>query len=250
MDSFHYQHNGFCVICDADTTFVANEPYFRNSLKCPQCNSLPRHRALWHCLNSYAPYWPRATVHESSPGWDKVSQRLAAECGGYLASHYNTGYPLGAIVEAPDMPVKKYRNENLEAQTIDDEVVDIVVMQDVFEHVFFPNLAIKEVARTLKPGGLLVMTVPLVNQMRQSRRRAELLNSGETRHLLEPEYHGNPLSPDGSLVTIDWGYDIASYLQAHSDLAVLTIHINNPDMGIEGDLCEVVVAVKRPIANL
>ncbi len=176
-------------------------------------------------------------MHESSPGWDKVSQRLAAECGGYLASHYNTGYPLGAIVEAPDMPVKKYRNENLEAQTIDDEVVDIVVMQDVFEHVFFPNLAIKEVARTLKPGGLLVMTVPLVNQMRQSRRRAELLNSGETRHLLEPEYHGNPLSPDGSLVTIDWGYDIASYLQAHSDLAVLTIHINNPDMGIEGDLC-------------
>lgn len=47
---FRFEHAGFCEVCHSQVTFVANHPYFRSSLKCPKCQSVPRQRAIWHCL--------------------------------------------------------------------------------------------------------------------------------------------------------------------------------------------------------
>src|SRR5690606_12459429 len=94
---------------------------------------------------------------------------------------------------------------------------DLLVAQDVFEHVFRPDLAIAEIARTLRPGGLFISTVPMVRGRNPARRRAELVD-GEVRHLIEPpEYHGNPLG-GGALVTVDWGWDIAAYFLRHGGM--------------------------------
>jgi ubiquinone/menaquinone biosynthesis C-methylase UbiE len=46
-----------------------------------------------------------------------------------------------------------------EAQSFPAESFDIVVTQDVFENLFAPDRAIKEIARTLRPGGAHIMTV-------------------------------------------------------------------------------------------
>jgi SAM-dependent methyltransferase len=177
-----------------------------------------------------------------------ISRRLTKEFERYTASQYDTSVPFGTIVENERMPAKRYRSENLEAQSFTDASFDLVVTQDVFEHIFRPDLAIREIARTLKPGGATVLTVPIVRKARPSQRRATFEN-GQVTHILTPEYHGNPLG-GGALVTVDWGYDIVSYLQHHSDLAFQMLQIDNIDLGIRADLNEVLIGYKLPIPQV
>jgi SAM-dependent methyltransferase len=199
-------------------------------------------------LSDYFPGWRDLNIHESSPGWDMLSQRLARECKTYCASQYDTSAPNGTVIDAPRMPCKKYQSENLEEQTYPDDYFDIVIMQDVFEHIFRPNLAIKEIARTLKPRGATLMTVPIVMKSRPSQRRAAISN-GNVEYMLEPEFHGNPLG-GGALVTIDWGYDIVAYFHKHSGLSFTMIKIDDIDLGIRAKLNEVLVGFKLPIPSL
>ena len=202
-----------------------------------------------HVLSTYFPNWRQLALHESSPGWDPVSQRLARECKQYTASQYDVSVPFGTRVDARRMPCKQYLSENLEAQTFADQQFDLVVTQDVFEHIFHPDKAVREIARTLRDGGATIMTVPLIRKQRPSHRRASLAGGMITHHE-EPEYHGNPLGKDGALVTIDWGYDICGYLQHHSGLSFLMVSIDNIDLGIRADLNEVLIGFKMPVPNL
>jgi SAM-dependent methyltransferase len=246
---FNFAHPGQCPACEQQTVFTANGPYFRATLKCEKCSSRPRQRALMHVLKLYFPKWRELSIHESSPGWDVVSVRLANECNQYAASQFDTSHDWGYMVENSNLPCKRYRCENLEKQTFSDGSFDIVVTQDVFEHVFRPDLAISEIARTLKPGGATIMTVPIVRRRRNSLRRASLENGGIV-HILPAEYHGNPLSKDGALVTIDWGFDICAYFQHHSGLSFLMLQIDNIDLGIRAELNEVLIGFKGPIPEL
>jgi SAM-dependent methyltransferase len=244
-----FSHEGECPVCEKAVTFTATGPNYRSTLRCNNCNTAPRNRALMLAIRTYYPGWKYLKIHESSPGWDRVSQRFAQECDGYVASQYDRNVPFGKTINAPTLPCKTYRSENLESQTFGDEQFDLVVMQDVFEHIFHPNLAIAEIARTLKVGGALIMTVPIVMGTKQSRRRAFIRNE-IVQHVYPPEYHGNPLGNDGSLVTIDWGYDIVSYLAHYSGLNFLLCKVDNVDMGIIGTLNEVVVGLKSSLPNL
>jgi SAM-dependent methyltransferase len=247
---FFFSHAGECPICEQSVTFVAKGPLFRNTLRCERCKSAPRNRALMHVLKMNFPNWKKLAIHESSPAWDRVSYRLAAECELYIASQYDVTVPFGEMVDAPRLPCKRYRSENLECQTFPDNLFDVVLMQDVFEHIFEPDKAIKEITRTLKPGGALIMTVPITRGRRTSQRRASLVD-GQVRHLLEPpQFHGNPVGNDGSLVTIDWGYDIVSYLQHHSGMPFRIMSIDDIDRGIRAQLNEVLIGCKVPMPHL
>jgi SAM-dependent methyltransferase len=202
-----------------------------------------------HVLTTFFPQWRNLCIHESSPGWDRVTQRLATECTNYTATQYDQTMPFGSVVEAPRMIGGKYRNENLEAQTFATETFDLVITQDVFEHIFRPDLAISDIARTLKPGGATIMTVPIVRKTKPSRRRARL-SGGYIEHLLPAEYHGNPLGVEGSLVVMDWGYDIAAYFQHHSGMSFLMLQVDNIDLGIRADLIEVLVGFKTLVPEV
>ena len=237
------EHEGFCCLCDKRVVFRATGQYFRNTLRCSECNLGPRHRAIFWNLNKFVPNWRSMDVHESSPGGDKVSQRLAKEAKSYIPTQWDPSIPFGTLHP------KGYRSEDLQNQTFPDESFDLVVTQDVFEHIFQPDKAIKEIARTLRPNGAFIATVPIILRREQTRRRASLID-GRIVHHLPPEYHGNPVSKDGSLVTIDWNYDIVSYLQFHSGLSFVMFHTDNIDVGIRGEHIEVLIGFKRPIPQL
>lgn len=148
----------------------------------------------------------------------------------------NTVLPFGSL-----HPDHGYRSEDLSRQSFPDGSFDVVVTQDVFEHVFDPAAAIAEIARTLKPGGIYVMSVPIVRKEQPSVRRA-VVRDGKVVHLLPPEYHGNPIDPSG--VTVDWGYDIATLLSTWSGL-VITLHsLDDLSRGIRAEYHEIVVGRK------
>lgn len=231
---------GYCPICEQSVRFYAHGLWYRDQLLCGDCKSIPRQRAIMATISAHFPNWRELQIHESSPGRGAITRKLRAECPGYVDSQYDRSIPLGS--RHPD---HTYVSQDLEAQTFPDESFDIVLSQDVFEHLFRPDLAIREIARTLRPGGANIMTAPLVNKAAPSQRRASLIN-GEIVHHLPAEYHGNPIDPNGSLVTVDWGYDIAEYLSAASGLSTVLYSYDDHQRGLCAEYLEVIGSWKRP----
>jgi SAM-dependent methyltransferase len=177
------------------------------------------------------------SIHESSPLGRGASLLLRESCASYTATYFQPNDPTGQMVRG-------YRNEDLEEQTFADESFDLVVTQDVMEHVLDPDRAFAEIARTLRPGGAHVFTTPLVNRNRPSEVWARRLDDGSIQHEHPPEYHGNPLGDGGSLVSMHWGFDIVEHIHRASGLFSLLAHIDDLDRGIRGRLNEVVITFK------
>jgi SAM-dependent methyltransferase len=137
-----------------------------------------------------------------------------------------------------------YRCENLERLTFDANSVDLHVTQDVLEHVFQPEMAFREIARTLRPGGSHIFTVPLVNKHKPTEVCARIGEEGGIEHLCEPEYHGNPVSGEGALVVRRWGYDICETIFESCGLFTQTIVIDALELGIRAEYIEVLVTRK------
>ena len=188
-------------------------------------------------IETYFPNWRSLIIHESSPGNRGASKRLSQECSQYIPSQFFPDQKPGSIVG-------KFRCENLEALTFSDESVDLHVTQDVLEHVFHPSKVFSEIARTLKPGGAHIFTVPIVNKYKPSQLRARVSDDGQISHLEPPVYHGNPISNEGSLVTVDWGFDICRHIFESCGLFSHLVYIDDLSKGIRAEYIEVVITVK------
>jgi hypothetical protein len=103
--------------------------------------------------------------------------------------------------------VNGIRHEDIQNLSFDDGSFDLVVSNDVLEHVPWPALALAECRRVLKAGGKLVATIPFYDQARETVARASLIG-GEIVHHAEKQFHGNPVSDEGSLVFTDYGWDL------------------------------------------
>ena len=230
---------GWCPICEKEATFTSKHAWLRDHYLCSGCGSIPRERAIMHVIQTHYPNWRNLRIHESSPGNRGASVKLAKGCKNYTASQYDPNLPFGSL-----HPANGYRSEDLEKQTFANESFDIVVTQDVMEHIFDAEAAFRDIHRTLKPGGAHVFTTPLVKKEKPSQRRAERKPDGTIEHLFPPEYHGNPMSSEGSLVTWHWGFDITEWIEKTSSGQAELIHPTDPAMGIEAEYIEVVVQRK------
>jgi SAM-dependent methyltransferase len=193
------------------------------------------------CIERFFPQWRSLSIHESSPVLGRgANRRLAKEAPAYVASHYYAGV-------IPETIVNGIRCENLEHLSFGDESFDLHITQDVFEHLFDPAAASREIARTLRAGGAHVFTTPLVKKNEPTQFCASLAPDGTVIHLIEPpEYHGNPISSEGSLVTVNWGYDITNFIFESSGLFTEIIFLDILDLGIRADYIEVLITRKPP----
>ena len=115
----------------------------------------------------------------------------------------------------PEVP-----SEDLMALGFGDNAFDLILMTDVLEHVLDLGAALSEMARVLKPGGAIVLTVPVLMN-RKTRQRAVLDSSGEVRTILEPSYHGAPEDELADLlVAHEFGSDVTSLFQDFFDVSL------------------------------
>ena len=235
------ENRGFCPTCASEVTFVARDSWLRDHYLCSKCGSIPRERALMHVIETFFPGWSELVIHESSPANRGASVRLARECRKYIPSHYFLDQEPGSFVNG-------FRCESLEALTFQNESVDLHITQDVMEHVFYPSKVFREIARTLKPGGAHIFTAPLVNKNQPSKPRVRIDASGKLIHIEQPQYHGNPISNDGSLVTVDWGFDICTHIFDSCGLFTHVIQVDDLSRGIRAEYIEVLVTVKPKAA--
>lgn len=233
--------HGHCPICEKDAVFVAHGPWLRDQLMCTSCpgGSVPRERALALVLGELRPAWRTLAIHESSPAERGLSSKMAREAQGYVASQYFPGKPAGATIDG-------FRNEDLESQTFADGSFDLVVTQDVMEHVYNPDRVVAEIFRTLKADGLYLCTFPVRKEQVADRERRLLRDAdGTVQHLKPVEIHGNPVDETGSIVTVDYGYELHKAFAAWADFDVRVYRFADAWHGILGEHTEVVVCRKR-----
>lgn len=235
---FYFSHKGYCPCCDKNVRFLSYDSWLRDNFKCSHCSSIPRERALMLILKTYFPDWKTLVVHESSPIDRGASLSLKNNCNNYISSQYFPGVEFGTMVE-------DQRNEDLENQTFENESFDLVITQDVMEHIYNPENAFKEIARTLKKGGAHVFTVPIINKHNKTEVWATRGENGEPQFLKYPEYHSNPVDPKGSPVTMHWGFDIVDFIREKSGLDTTIEYVNDLDYGIRAEYIEVLVSKKN-----
>lgn len=232
--TYPHRYRARCPICESEQDFTIWSAHYRDEFLCEGCHawSIPRERALAVVLKRMFPNWRDLSIHESSPQDRGISAQLKRECPGYVATQLFPGQPLGQIVDG-------FRNENLECQTFGDALFDIVVTQDVMEHVNdFPK-ALLDINRTLRPGGAHIFTTPtyIASQTVQW----AWYNQGKIQWIHEPEYHGNPVDAEGSPVTFHYGYDFPELIEEHCGLATEVFRLHDMAQGIAGSMNEVYV---------
>jgi SAM-dependent methyltransferase len=216
------RERGHCPLCGRDGAFVVGDSVVgdsgagnpRESPLCLHCGSAPRQRALAKVVAALG--FGRGTiVHESSPSlasWCWL-RRLgaAATCSHWFA----TGSP-GARVGA-------FHDVDLRTQPFAAASFDLVLTQDVMEHVPSPLRAFAEIQRTLRANGCHVFTVPRQRDAATVTRAVE--RDGDVVQTLPPVYHGNPIAAKGSLVTTDWGRDLEAVLAADANVHCASIDV-------------------------
>ena len=112
--------------------------------------------------------------------------------------------------------------QDAERLTFPDASFDLVISQDVMEHLADPWHGFSEIQRTLRPGGVHLFTVP-VHEGRATRQRA-VKRGTAVENLLPPVYHKDPLNAEGALVFWDFGEDLPELLSQYGISAGLVVY--------------------------
>ncbi len=202
-----------CTVCGKQVVFASKRDDFSlRETHCPECKASQRTRDLAQVILDT--FGGCRSLTESLTALQHLAIYEAAANGpvhellrslpGYVCSEYYDDVPLGANSSS------EVRCEDLERLTFAAESFDLVITQDVFEHIANPWQAFAEIERVLKTGGSHIFTVPLHEGSNTVLRARP--GQGKTDFLLPPVYHGDPLRPAGTLVYNDFGDDLGSLL--------------------------------------
>jgi GT2 family glycosyltransferase/SAM-dependent methyltransferase len=197
-------------------------PNIRERLVCPLTNLNNRQRLVATLLKQLVESLPepeaRIYLTEQVTPFFAWTQSQFKSCTVVGSEYLGEKYASGSVV-------KGLRHEDVNALSFSDASFDVIVSNEVMEHVPNPSSGFRECARVLRSGGTLLMTIPFCEMDSESITRA-LIENGRLEHRLPPVYHGNPLSEQGSLVFTDFGWDVVGVLRdsGFSEVAVELYH--------------------------
>ena len=238
----------FCNVCCTEIPY-RKCAWPRDELNCIHCGSCVRQRALYYVFQLLFPTMnDDLVVHQSSPG-NTYFDNIFKGYKNYSFSQYFPGVPTG-----------QYHNgvlcADIDNLPFPSDSIDVFYTLDVFEHLFEPVAALKEIYRVLKPGGYYLMTVPLERQYESTEKACYLDETNTLVHTptemskakgVELEYHGNPIDQTGSVVTYYYGYDLVETIKNNTPFEV-QVFFHNGDLlpfGIEGIFKDVFVCKKN-----
>ncbi|MEI7741001.1 MAG: class I SAM-dependent methyltransferase [bacterium] len=225
----------YCPICEVEVNFVEEGPWLRDQYFCNKCRSIPRQRLVMATIREMMPDWKEKKILEPS-AWGATESVLMG-CPGYVRSQFYDDVKFGEYKDG-------YRSEDLENLTFGDETFDLIITQDVFEHIFDIRKAFKEIHRVLKPGGMHIFTAPMEKGWLKSIQRAKMEN-GKIVHLSEPSYHGNPIDSKGSLVTYHYGADLPVIIFEATGMFTVIRSVKDQSRGLDGEYLDVLISTKK-----
>ncbi len=233
-----------CRVCGSANLFVSERPTSREGFVCRNCFALVRTAALACIL----------VEREATDGCGSLAEMSRR---GRLPRLLEIGF-VGAIAETlrgdPAYQDCEYfeeviiggrspdavRSEDVTRLTFPDGSFDVVISQEVMEHVPDPRRGFEEMRRVLRPGGRLFFTIP-VDWNRKENITRVAMEGGQPRFLLKPEYDGDPLRQEGALVFTDWGTDAVDFV-ASCGFEVRVHRVQPPGAAIASEVFEAVRA--------
>ncbi|MFH1684232.1 MAG: class I SAM-dependent methyltransferase [Candidatus Margulisiibacteriota bacterium] len=192
---------GSCTVCGRQTSFSVfkENRHLRETFICKHCGSMARHRHLALVLSE--------TFGVSLPGEITGLKVYNAESSGPIHNvlKQHPGYTYSEFSQTN----KGVRYEDLQQLSFADNSFDLVITQDVFEHIRKPMIAWQEIHRVLKPAGYHIFTIPCSKRI-PTIPRVEV--SGVEDIFIKPKvYHGEPTRD--RLLYNNFGNDLAGVLE-------------------------------------
>lgn len=189
---------GICGLCGRESVFgaAATDTDPREGLHCARCGCNARQRAAAAVLLAALPDPDAARVHateQTSRLFLALRRRVRHLSGSEYAPAWRMRLRLSFWLLRHGVPAW-VRHGDVTALALGDAGLDGLISLDVLEHVSDFRAALREFARVLRLGGVLVLTVPFYETQEQSERIVRLREDGGIEHLSEPEYHGDPLA--------------------------------------------------------
>ncbi len=131
----------------------------------------------------------------------------------YLSEHntpFHKNLPFGADQQITTSIYKSGDplHQDLTALTYPDNSFDLCMSFEDLEHIPDYQSALNELHRVTKPGGHVLLSTPFIVDNLTTLTRATIDADGNIKHLLEPEYHGDPVIPQGILCYYHFGWDL------------------------------------------
>ncbi|MEM7727262.1 MAG: methyltransferase domain-containing protein [Cyanobacteria bacterium P01_A01_bin.45] len=192
IDNLGNHQFGKCNICGNPTVFVCiDSTAARNNMYCLSCRSSARKRHVAKILlqELFPDVLTIASIAKGSQyriynaDINDAFAKVFDQNIRYISSSFYPDIPPGTEIH-PGVYC-----QDLESLTFEDESFDVIITEDVFEHVRNHQKGFREVHRVLKQGGYHIFTVPCFFD-RETLTRVDT-STPEDIHLLPPEYHGD-----------------------------------------------------------
>jgi len=200
---------------------------------------ISRHRAVYFIMNLLLDveskkdfikiYSPEAITE-----WASTMQRLFPN---FVGSEFE---PTSDVLSK----IKPFGHQDLCSTSFAHSIFDLVITQEVFEHIPSIDKALGEIHRILATGGWSINTHPFAVKSYSSVTKA-YEEDGQLKIIGEPEYHGNPIGGLGSLVYEIPGWDILERAQKCGFSEATIWFIVNPELGIVSDISGIFVSCFR-----
>jgi len=204
---------GRCFVCRKDVLFEVERPKnaeqvnWRETLKCPHCHLINRWRGCLHLFETVCKPTQSDRIYITE-ALTPVYEVLSGTYANLASSEFIPQSQPGEMVEVHSRTV---RNEDVTNLTFETGSFDSLLSFDVLEHVPNYQRALEEFYRVLDSGGHLILTAPFSFQT-GTQVRATVDEEGVVTHLMEPCYHGDPLSDEGVLAYYDFGMELLDQL--------------------------------------
>ena len=255
-DSEGFRTSGFCCVCGTHTRFLTSfmystgrtpdgrpMPNWREHMQCEHCGLVNRMRAALNALHVYAPPEKNSQIFITER-LTKTYQWLAERCPNLQGSEYfGPSHQPGSIVDG-------IRHEDVMDLSFTEGSFDRVLSFDVLEHVPDPYHAFRELYRVLKPGGVLIFSVPFSSDSKVDIVRATLEEDGAITHHMPAEYHGNPVDPEGGALCFRYfGWEMLDKLRSIGFRNVRCLAFWSEEQGYLGREQYLFLAKKKGILN-
>jgi SAM-dependent methyltransferase len=214
---------GYCPVCEQATTFQVhagatrggNPPNLREGLHCLRCRLTARHRLMYLAMHE-------AVGAMSTPSHGALLERTTllyrrahAAWPWLTGSEYLGDHRVGGRAYWWSPHWRRWwriRHESITALSHATGSLDLLAHSDVLEHVYATDLALRESARVLRPGGMMIFTVPFYIAQADSQLRGRPRADGSIEHLHPPEYHGDGVRTGGIYTFHHLGWDLLARL--------------------------------------
>ena len=174
---------------------------WRERLICPVTELNNRLRCTVHLIDMELSPYPDSQIYiteQVTPLFSFLKKRYPNLIGSeYLGSDLTPGEIKNNI-----------RHEDMTQLSFKDESLEMYLTFECLEHIPFYWKTISEVYRTLKPGGTFLGSFPFDINSKDNLIRAKIDADGNIVHLMEPQYHGDPVNEQGILCYTVFGWKL------------------------------------------